>query len=609
MKFKYQESKKEELFSAVRSNNLKKVKDLLSNGDIDISSIDPDVEGTQGHLLIASAVHASTEMVKLLIESGVTKSINTVLVDGNLNGKTILGYAVRDNNKDLAKLLVKTGAKLNNGEFLGSFCIQNHPIRYGSCELLIELLKLTSKEDMLDTLRTAAMFKRYDIVKAIISSGLYEFKDIVQYYKGTETLIHLTRILNFSVFDILPNITPTEIRGDIGSALLKYAIIDKNMDLIKQLIKTGAKFGNQFGDIISDLTKHGNYELLIKLLKLTSKEDVLGGLKTAVNHHRNDVVKAVVSSGLCEFKDIIEYYNKDAITLIHLTRILNFSVFDILPNITPTEMQGDIGRRLLGDAVIDKNKNLAESLIKAGAKFGNTRYTTSDPFKDENCELLIELLKLTSKEDMLDAFKAAPNDVVKAIVSSGLCKFEDIIEYYNKDAITLIHLTRKLDFSVFDILPYITPKEMQGHVGRILLGDAVMDKNKNLAESLIKAGAKFDNKFGYIIKDPLEHGNCELLIELLKLTSKEDMLGALKAAVNYKRNDVVKAVVSSGLCKFKDIIEYYNKDTVALASLTKILDSSVFDEIIPNITHKFDDLKELEKSLIGKESNNELDEI
>jgi len=149
-----------EMCSSIENNNLKKVRELLSDNSTNFNHhtwVDKDAYGTQCTTFIFLAVKTSNPMLELLIEHGITKYINTIIFDGNMNARTPIQTAIIKNDSYKAELLVKAGAIISNG--FGYFTQYQDHIMQGNSNLLVKLLKLTTEEDRINTLKIAASRK------------------------------------------------------------------------------------------------------------------------------------------------------------------------------------------------------------------------------------------------------------------------------------------------------------------------------------------------------------------------------------------------------------------------------------------------------------------
>jgi ankyrin repeat protein len=187
-KFEYNYSEEsEQLFTAIKNNELDKVTKLITEGKIDVNIKHPDDYCYADTPLLCACAYKKIEIIKFLIENGAN------LNDKDLEeGNTVLIHAFPD--IDTVRLLIDNGADVNSKNKS-----KETALIYLSEILNIERLHKKSKEDcfniikllidrgadinhLLDNKDNNYILKKYYMSKAKETSNLLREELIAKYY-------------------------------------------------------------------------------------------------------------------------------------------------------------------------------------------------------------------------------------------------------------------------------------------------------------------------------------------------------------------------------------------------------------------------------------------
>lgn len=155
-----------DIFSASRTGNLARVKELVESG------VDVNVKGNDGKpLLILAVIKNHIDIVKYLVEKGAHVNAK------DDEGMTVLMYATANNRVDIAKYLVEKGANVNaksDEQGITSLMIAAHNNRIDILKYLVEKgahLNVKAMSDGMTALMSATFMKHIDVVKYLVEKG------------------------------------------------------------------------------------------------------------------------------------------------------------------------------------------------------------------------------------------------------------------------------------------------------------------------------------------------------------------------------------------------------------------------------------------------------
>jgi ankyrin repeat protein len=249
------------LFTAVKNNEIKKVKTLLDDGKIDINMVDDDSD----NVLMYAALYAQPEIMEMLLKKGAK-------VDSrNKSGQTALMWCT--NEKDKMALLLKYGADINARSNTGNTVL--HIASVG--------------------------VNKYEIVKFLLDNGA----DVLAVNQRKETVLMRAAMFGdtATISLLLRNGIDINARDQGGSTALIQAIDNSNRAVVLQLLESGANPDFSFNIVPSALCEaviFNDVEVVKAILKKTkSTIGVRASLLFAVyNEHDNtEIIQLLLDNG------------------------------------------------------------------------------------------------------------------------------------------------------------------------------------------------------------------------------------------------------------------------------------------------------------------------
>ena len=227
------------LREAVKNNKIEDVQELIANG-IDINEVSVKINlQTALHL---AAGHGYAQIAELLISNGAHIDAK------DIRGATPLHYAVGQNQMKTTKLLIENGANIHavTSYKINETLIEKTPLEFAALKCHTDIIRLLieHKADINKVLLTTIYMQNSKAFECFLKAGVHVDTLIKDPYGKSKTVISLLcltiRLNKTEMVEILLKNGAT-LKSKQGN-ILAYAIRkDSNMDIIKTLIKHGAK--------------------------------------------------------------------------------------------------------------------------------------------------------------------------------------------------------------------------------------------------------------------------------------------------------------------------------------------------------------------------------
>ncbi len=483
---------KENIFSAVKSQDLQRVKQAIKDGanpneEIkDICCYACACDNFYGPLADA-AKYGNLEIVKELLKAGANP--NPVQDDEHI---TPLFQAVDENHLETVKELIKAGADVNAYSGIEGTTLSARALDYAKNEEIKKLLKQHGAKisDEIYEEKAEETYTKEDLFKAIENNDLKQVKKLIS--AGAD--VNATRNDDDGC---------EECEYEHISSILSEAVNKGNAEIVKELLKAGADpNGLEMNDcdvcyydtLLEVAARNGNLEIVKELIKAGA--DPNGSKK--------------------KYKDENPYYNNPLVAAAgkgYLEIVKEF--LKIGPNVGLSEA--------LYEASDGGYTEIVKELIKAGAdvnykdEYGYTPLSVAK--KNGHNETALLLKEHEAKNTLFAAIDNNDLEEVKILIKEG-ANLEEI---------------RKLP-------------------PRTVLMRAIEKENLNIVKTLIKAGANVNNSYDsyYPLRVAIEHKNLEIVKLLIKnganvnAKDKYNARTALMTAVSNNSPEIVKLLIKNG---------------------------------------------------------------
>lgn len=299
-----------ELIKAVKDNNLDKVKDLISNNQIDYSIID-----VYGNTALSNVIYFKyIEIAKLLLEAGHPISNNT-LID-----------VINTNDTSLIKLVISKGADVNADIVVNTY-LHKYPIfeaKNCSVEIIEILLEAGARIDVRNAKLENFLFPMVNRNERKIIDYLFE-KNIDKNAINENGLTPIMVAIANNDLDLVKYLYEngcTVIDTNNASSLC-FAIDNDNQDMFNFLIKKKAKFNKIFDSKLVPLVKAvqlNRFEMVKILLNKGANPDLFLNSNSTALYYAVKNNNPEMTRYLLEYEASYElkgFYNSSAIELAY----------------------------------------------------------------------------------------------------------------------------------------------------------------------------------------------------------------------------------------------------------------------------------------------------
>ncbi|UOX38731.1 ankyrin repeat containing protein [Finch poxvirus] len=319
------------------------------------------------------------------------------------NNRTPLFYAVKNNDYDMVKLLLKNGANVNLQDNIGYSCLHIAGIHNSNIEIVDALISykpdLNSRDWVGRTpLHIFVIESNFEAVKSLLKAGAYVgLKDKCKHFPIYHSVMKLDHLISGLLLKYGAN--PNTVNGN-GKTLLSMAVISNNTLMVEQLLLYGADVNN------------GGY-------------DVPAPIISAINVNNYDIVKILLHNGAN-----INVSTEDGRTSLHTAMFWNNSkIIDELLNYGSDINSVDAYGRTPLSCYRSLSYDIATKLI--------SRIVITDVYHDTPANIIGFMINLKTIENN-SIFKLIKNDCLKEInmlksITLNKVHSSDIFIRYNTD--------------------------------------------------------------------------------------------------------------------------------------------------------------------------------
>ncbi|ARE67259.1 SWPV2-ORF040 [Shearwaterpox virus] len=329
--------------------------------------------------------HLDITLCNILIECAA--DINII----DKNNRTPLFYAVKNNDYDMVKLLLKNGANVNLQDSIGYSCLHIAGIHNSNIEIVDALISykpdLNSRDWVGRTpLHIFVIESNFEAVKLLLKSGAYVgLKDKCKHFPIHHSVMKLDHLISGLLLKYGAN--PNTINGN-GKTLLSIAVTSNNTLLVEQLLLYGAEVNN------------GGY-------------DVPAPIISAVSVNNYDIVKI----------------------LIHNGANINVSTED--------------GRTSLHTAMFWNNAKIIDELLNYGSDINSVDTYGRTPLSCYRSLSYDIATKLISRIIITDVYREAPVNISGFIINLKTIENNDIFKLIKDDCIKEINILKSITLNKF----------------------------------------------------------------------------------------------------------------------------------------------------------------
>jgi len=488
--------------------------------------------GTASTRLGRAVENGNLNQVKYLVEQchdPLDAEVYT-MINGGSRSTTLLELALENGSIEIIKYLITTG-KLKNSSDLLTLAIEKHK----SIEFIDKLLqeKAVLKIDLQTHLCYALKANNFDIIKCLVKHGTninapcYLEKTPLTWALSKKKLDLAKKLIEDA--DLKTNVNVKE-EDDFKQAPLYYALEGNNIELIKYLVKHGADINvpcyleetpltwalkNKKFDLAKKLIEDADLKTNVNIRE-TDRSAQSTPLYYALENNNIEMIKYLVEKGA----NITLPCNYSTIPIKNAIEKNNLAIFKILIenskefNINTPNSEGE---SVIFDAIIKRKSEILNYLIEKGAdlnKFCCKNWTPLGLAININEPFIMETLVKTDKIDinkkccidegtpLYHAVKENKFDLIKLLVKHGAdinkpCyKINQRSDY--KEETPLIQAIKNKNFELAKKL--IEDTELKVNInavceGNTPLGCALDKKNSELITYLAKKGADINLSF------------------------------------------------------------------------------------------------------------------
>jgi ankyrin repeat protein len=493
------------------------------------------------------------ELAELIIKNTPQDQQDVVLnTQNHKSGHTPLMDLIFHSYNDIAKLLIDHGADLNtknnknNNDTALMYAIDNKNNEIATTLIKSDKCNVNQQNNIGETALVKAVYTgNLEIVQQLIQARA----DLnIQDEYGLTALMHATKNKKSEIATTLikSDRCNVSLQSNVGETALMIAIFNRNIEIAQQLIQAGADLNlqNKNGSTaLNFAAANGLYDIVKLLLKKdvalnTQHKSGLTPLMDATCRGYHDIVKLLIDHGADV--NIQNLKADDYSALMYAVKHNKNEIATILikSDICNVSQQSNVGETALMIAIFNRNIEIAQQLIQAGADLNLQNKNGSTALNFAAANGLYDIVKLLLKKDV--ALNTQHKSGLTPLMDAVCRGFHEIvILLLNRGADANTQNNENNDYTP---LMYAISNN-RNEIAAILIKSgkcAVNRRDKNGKTALMMAASK---------------GNIEATQELLKILKKDggdlnlqDEKGytALMYAILNNRKDIVELLIDNG---------------------------------------------------------------